>query len=439
MRKLPFLCLLSCTLLSAQQAPIPAATALSGNPFFIKKTWTIGGTGNWDYLTADPGARRLYIAHGNSVQVVDLDSGSPAGEIRGFRQAHAIALDDTGEFGYVSDGPAGEVKVFNRRSLAVEATIPIFCVPRSIAFEPQSKLVFAVCGASGGAPQTPTPNRGAPPQTLRPTSGSANASRSSNRPEQTNTSGTSHVVAIDAETRTVLADMAMLGDFRFALPDGNGHVYISVGPAEYSVVQNGRTARSFVPPRIARLDATAIAGEAHRQQPASAAVPNAGVLLDWTVHTIPDSLGHFMQLRSTCANPQGLAIDSRHLRLFAACDDRQFVVLDSDSGNVIATMTTGPGDDVLGFDEDHGLIFIANGAGYGSLTIVSQDATTDSYAVIQNLPTQEHARTLAVDASSGQVYLVTDFNGVDLTQAGGIGSLKTASIPGSFHVLVVGH
>ena len=85
------------------------------------------------------------------------------------------------------------------------------------------------------------------------------------------------------------------------------------------------------------------------------------------------------------------------------------------------------------------MIFVANGSGYGSLTIISQDANTDSYAVIQNLPTRERAHTLAVDSATGEVYLVTDFQGVDLAKTGGIGSLHSSPVPGSFQVLVVGH
>jgi hypothetical protein len=44
-----------------------------------------------------------------------------------------------------------------------------------------------------------------------------------------------------------------------------------------------------------------------------------------------------------------------------------------------------------------------------------------------------------VDQSTGLVYLVTDFLGVDLTTPGTIGTLRTVPISGSFHVLVVGH
>jgi len=59
--------------------------------------------------------------------------------------------------------------------------------------------------------------------------------------------------------------------------------------------------------------------------------------------------------------------------------------------------------------------------------------------VIQNLPTRGQARTLAVDSSTGAVYLVTEAYGMDLTKKGGIGTLQTAAVAGSFQVLVVGH
>jgi hypothetical protein len=114
-------------------------------------------------------------------------------------------------------------------------------------------------------------------------------------------------------------------------------------------------------------------------------------------------------------------------------------VLDPSNDHTVTTLTTGPGEDVIGYDPERELIYSANGGGYGSLTIIQQDANTDSYNVIQNLPTLARARTLAVDPSTGAVYLVTDLRGVDLTKAGGIGTLHSDPIQGSFQVLVVGH
>src|ERR1700739_2052489 len=69
-------CLAACGLLAAQEAPIPAATELSRPPYAIKDKWIIGGSGNWDYLTLDPVARQLFIAHQDRVEVVDIASGT---------------------------------------------------------------------------------------------------------------------------------------------------------------------------------------------------------------------------------------------------------------------------------------------------------------------------------------------------------------------------
>jgi DNA-binding beta-propeller fold protein YncE len=422
------ICLLACLSLPclfvvAQQAPIPTATALSGNPFFVKKSWPIGGSGNWDYLTMDPVARRLYIAHGQAVQVVDVDSGSVVGEVQGFREAHAIALDDVNTNGYVSDGPASAIRVFDRQSLRIENTIPIGCSPRSIAYEPASKLVFAVCSA-----EVPPP-----PRTTRP----------GERPEQPQVFGFSHVIVIDTSDKDqLLADLTVAGDLRVVAADHNGHVYITAGESQVPVSRNRSSPNlnRTIPPRILVLESSTLINAAHRwfseQQKQESDGP-ASFVLD--SDSSNDSQARFLQLPTDCASPQGLAVDGKISRLFAACGGQKLLVLDPSNDHTVTTLTTGPGEDVIGYDPERELIYSANGGGYGSLTIIQQDANTDSYNVIQNLPTLARARTLAVDPSTGAVYLVTDLRGVDLTKAGGIGTLHSDPIQGSFQVLVVGH
>jgi DNA-binding beta-propeller fold protein YncE len=139
-----------------------------------------------------------------------------------------------------------------------------------------------------------------------------------------------------------------------------------------------------------------------------------------------------------CVDPRSLAVDSRHARLFAACGNMKMVVLNAVSGERVVSLPTGPGTDAIGFDQDRGLIYVANGGADGSLTVIQQDVT-DTYAVIQILPTRQRARTLAVNHSTGEVYLVTDLMGVNLAKPGGIGTLQTVHTPGSFQVLVIGN
>ncbi|MGB7742196.1 MAG: hypothetical protein WBL41_05510, partial [Terracidiphilus sp.] len=259
-----FLFLLSCFPVAAQVAPIPTPTQLPGSPFAIKKNWIIGGTGSWDYLAVDPTAERLFIAHSRTVQVVDLASGSIAGEIGSFRNAHAIALDDIGQYGYISDGPADAIAIFDRTTLAIQATIPIGCSPRSIAFEPRSKLLFAVCGSNGVSPAQP------PHSVPRPSGSAPRTPRTAGQPsaagndEDNNFAGISHVVAIDTEKNTAVADISISGDFRFAQADGVGHVYVTVAEAERMEFSNGHTNRYLIPPHIAKFDGPAVAAEVQR-------------------------------------------------------------------------------------------------------------------------------------------------------------------------------
>ncbi len=72
--------------MQAQQDSVTAE--LPGKPFFLKQAWTIGGEGNWDYMAMDSAALKLYVAHGTAVQVVDVSTGSLAGEISGMAEAH---------------------------------------------------------------------------------------------------------------------------------------------------------------------------------------------------------------------------------------------------------------------------------------------------------------------------------------------------------------
>ena len=235
----------ACPPLPAQQPPQP--TDLPSHPFFIKQTWIIGGVGSWDYMTIDPVAERLYIAHGHSVQVVDVKSGSVVGQISGLGEAHSIALDDSGEFGYISDGAAGKVVAFDRRTLQTVATIESNPNPRALVFEPRTKLLFAVRTDPG--PATPTTAR--PRTTLRPAV----------RPEPVrqppaNPHATSSVTVIDTQTQALLGQVLLSGTLGFAQADGRGQLFVTV------------TDRN----EIVRLDAESVAA-LMREHPSPAASP----------------------------------------------------------------------------------------------------------------------------------------------------------------------
>ena len=176
--------LAACTLTSGVYAQQPYQVAQQ--PYQVIDHWKIGGTGGWDYLLADPGAHRLYVTHGPRVEVLDTDTGQAVGAITGLKGTHGVALDEDGKFGYISDGGANAVVVFDRKTLATVATIPAGTNPDGIAFEPMTKTVWAFNGRS------------------------------------------KNVTVIDTASRTVVATIALPGKPEFPQVDGKGQVFDNI-------------------------------------------------------------------------------------------------------------------------------------------------------------------------------------------------------------------
>ena len=48
----------------------------------IRKSIPVSGNGSWDYLTFDNLTQRIFISHGDCVQVIELKTGKQAGGTR---------------------------------------------------------------------------------------------------------------------------------------------------------------------------------------------------------------------------------------------------------------------------------------------------------------------------------------------------------------------
>ncbi len=103
-----------------------------------------------------------------------------------------------------------------------------------------------------------------------------------------------------------------------------------------------------------------------------------------------------------CEGPSGLSIDRAKRRLFAGCD-KMMAVVDADSGKVLATPPIGDGVDATAFDPGTGLAFAS--CGEGVLTVVKEDSPGKFSA--ENIPTQQGARTMALDTKTHNVFVVT--------------------------------
>ena len=108
-------------------------------------------------------------------------------------------------------------------------------------------------------------------------------------------------------------------------------------------------------------------------------------------------------------------------------------VINADSGDVIATLPIGAGVDANAFDPSTQLAFSSNGS--GTLTVVHEDSP-DKYTVVQELETARGARTMALDAKSHRVFLVTAEFGPPPAPTAENQHPRPPMLPGSFKVLL---
>ncbi len=58
-----------------------ASAALAAGGYHLLQKVSVPGDGGWDHPTVDSAARRLYVAHGSQVEVMDVDSATLVGKI----------------------------------------------------------------------------------------------------------------------------------------------------------------------------------------------------------------------------------------------------------------------------------------------------------------------------------------------------------------------
>jgi YVTN family beta-propeller protein len=162
------------------------SVALAQGSYHLITQWKIGGEGGWDYITADAAAHRLYLTHGPRVEVLDSDSGKVIGAITELKGTHGVALDAAGKYGYISDGRANAVVVFDRKTLKTVTSIPAGTNPDGIAYEPVTKTVWAFNGRSNNA------------------------------------------TVIDTKTQKAVATIPLPGRPEFPVADGKGNVYDNI-------------------------------------------------------------------------------------------------------------------------------------------------------------------------------------------------------------------
>src|SRR5258707_4778764 len=136
---------------------LPVRDARSGAPsaassYRMITQYPIGGNDTgYDYLRLDAATRRVFVAHANRVEVLNIDTGQKLGEITGMHGVHGIELIPELGKGYTSNGLDRTVTVFESSTLQFRKLIRYTGVkPDAIQYDPDSRRVFVVNGGACG-------------------------------------------------------------------------------------------------------------------------------------------------------------------------------------------------------------------------------------------------------------------------------------------------
>lgn len=128
--------------------------------------------------------------------------------------------------------------------------------------------------------------------------------------------------------------------------------------------------------------------------------------------------------------PSGLALDNQNHLLFSVCGNKLMVVTDAETGKQVATLPIGDGCDGAAFDPDSKRVYSSNGE--GTMTVV-QVVSAKTFKVLENFPTLQGARTIALDMTTHRIYMPTAEFGAPPAD----GSRRPSLKPGSFRILEI--
>jgi YVTN family beta-propeller protein len=103
-----------------------------------------------------------------------------------------------------------------------------------------------------------------------------------------------------------------------------------------------------------------------------------------------------------CERPHGLAFDTKSRRAFMTCLNRRMIVINSDSGDVVANVPIDGGSDAAAFDPVRRLAFSSSGD--GTISVVREEGP-DSFVALGSFRTHVTGRTMAIDPETGRLFV----------------------------------
>lgn len=164
--------------------PISRAAGPS-SPYQISVTIPLGAPERWDYLTFEPVSNRVFVAHGDRIDVIDPSGEKVVGHVAVDGANGAAIVPSIGK-GYAGSRAGKAALVFDLATFKILKTLPAAEDTDGIVYDPASKRVFLM----QGDPHS--------------------------------------VTVIDTTTDTVLPTIHLDGQPEFAAVDGAGKLFINI-------------------------------------------------------------------------------------------------------------------------------------------------------------------------------------------------------------------
>jgi DNA-binding beta-propeller fold protein YncE len=293
-----------------------AGAVAAGVPnYHLVKEVSLPGDDGWDYAAYEPSTHQLFVTHGTRVHAVDGKQLVATGAVADTQGVHGVAFAPELGRGYISDGRADSVVVFDLKTLARVTTIKTTgSNPDAILYDPHSKRVFTFNGRGKNA------------------------------------------TAIDAAKNEVVGTLALDAKPEFAVSDGAGRVFVNL--------EDKNSIAVIDPKKLTVLSTWAIEG---CDSPSGLAIDTAhhrlfSVCENKVMAVVDSSNGKVIKHLPIGARVDAAAYDPGTHLAFASCGDGTLTVVNEKSPDdfaVAQTVTTRAGARTMTVDPQSHRVFLA--------------------------------------------------------------------------------
>ena len=120
----------------------------SGEGYKILRKLKISSSGGWDYLSVDETHHKIYVSHGNQVNILDETTGDSVGCVSHTNGVHGIAFVQEKNEGYISAGRLNSIITFDLTTYQIKDSIKVGKNPDAIFYDESQKHIITCNGKS---------------------------------------------------------------------------------------------------------------------------------------------------------------------------------------------------------------------------------------------------------------------------------------------------